>query len=58
LIGELTFEDEYTLTPNSSEKVVVLGLASNTTADGPSWSEGAYNIEEVNAAINKLTQSY
>lgn len=58
LIGELTFEDEYTLTPNSSEKVVVLGLASNTTTDGPSWSEGAYNIEEVNAAINKLTQSY
>lgn len=58
LIGELTFEDRYTLNPNSTEKVVVLGLATDNETDEPSWSDGTYDLEEVNEAIDKLTQSY
>lgn len=56
LMGDLIFEDRYTLTPEGTEKTVVLGIANSNTTDEPSWDENLYDIEEVNNSLKSLTQ--
>ena len=47
-MGALTFTDEYAVGPNSTERVVVLGVAGSTT----------YSVDEVNEALKTLTHTY
>lgn len=49
MFGELQFNDNFSLTPNSTEKVVVLGLPDKFT-------EYLYDFDEINTAINKLNK--
>lgn len=49
IFGSLTFNDNFTEAPNSTEKVVVLGLGEN------SFDENSYVIEDINTAIEELT---
>lgn len=49
MFGEIQFNDNFSLTPNSSEKVVVLGLPDKFT-------EYLYDFDEINTAINKLNK--
>lgn len=49
LFGEIQFNDNFSLTPNSSEKVVVVGLADKFT-------DYLYDFEEINTVINKLNK--
>ncbi len=51
LFGNLVFNDEFAATPNSSEKVVVLGLAG-------SFDVNTYSVEDINASIAELTTTY
>ena len=51
LFGEIEFNDEFTTAPNSTEKVVVVGLAGKLT-------ESTYDIEEINEYIKTLTQTF
>lgn len=53
LMGGLEFYDDYAGSPNSTEKVVILGLAGST-----GYTDTTYDIEEINAALKNLTQSY
>lgn len=49
MFGDIQFNDNFSLTPNSTEKVVVLGLADKFT-------EYLYDFDEINTAINKLNK--
>ena len=49
--GALTFSDSFAVSPNSSEKLVVLGITGRLT-------QNTYSLEEVMSAINQLTTSY
>lgn len=53
LMGNLAFYDEYAASPNSVEKVVILGIAGST-----GYSATSYDLEEINEALKGLTQSY
>lgn len=44
------FSDQFVLAPNSTERVVILGLSGSMTID-------TYSVEEVNTAIKALTYS-
>ena len=48
IFGSLTFNDNFAEAPNSTEKVVVLGLGEN------SFDENSYVIEDINTAIEEL----
>lgn len=48
LFGNIAFDDSFVTAPNSSEKVVVVGIAGKITA-------GGYDIEKVREEINSLT---
>lgn len=50
LMGVLEFSDTYAAGPNSTEQVVVLGVAGMTNA--------TYSIDEVNEALKTLTYTY
>ena len=52
-MGNLEFYDDYAGSPNSTEKVVILGLAGAST-----YTDATYDIDEINAALKSLTQSY
>lgn len=63
LIGNLAFEDAYSLTPGSKERVVVLGPAASyasTTAlpENASWTANNYDLDEINETIKSLTQTF
>lgn len=49
MFGDIQFNDNFSLTPNSTEKVVVLGLADKFT-------EYLYDFDEINTVINKLNK--
>lgn len=49
-MGNLAFIDEYAAGPNSTEQVVILGLAGTTSS--------TYNVDEVNEALKALTTTY
>ena len=51
LFGNLVFNDEFAATPNSSEKVVVLGFTG-------SFDTNTYSVEDINAGIAELTTTY
>lgn len=51
LFGEIEFNDEFTTAPNSTEKVVVVGLTGKLT-------ESTYDIEEIGEYIKTLTQTF
>lgn len=59
-MGNLIFEDCYSLAPNSSERVVVLGIGTAPSADRSeaSWTDADYSVNEVNEALNSLTGSF
>lgn len=59
-MGNLIFEDCYSLAPNSSERVVVLGIGTAPSADRDeaSWTDADYTVNEVNEALNSLTGSF
>lgn len=50
LFGDLEFNDSFTTAPHSNEKIVVVGLAGKFT-------EGTYDIEEINEYIKNLTST-
>lgn len=50
LFDNITFDDAFATAPNSSERVVVIGLIGKITA-------GGYNLEDVREAVNALTTS-
>lgn len=60
LMGELAFEDCYSLAPNSSERVVVLGPAAslNDDRDDASWTDADYDVAEINGLLASLSGSY
>lgn len=51
LFENLKFNDNFAIAPNSTEKVVVCGLAGRFTPTG-------YDLDEVRAAISNLTRIY
>lgn len=51
LFGDIEFNDEFAGAPRSEEKIVVVGLAGKFT-------EGTYDVEEVNQYIKNLTTTY
>lgn len=53
LMGGLEFSDTYTCTPNSEEKVVILGIAGVTD-----YNASTYNIDEINEALKGMAQTY
>ena len=53
LMGSLEFYDDYAASPNSTEKVVILGIAGST-----GFTDTSYDVEEVDEALKALTQSY
>ena len=59
-MGNLIFEDCYSLAPNSSERVVVLGIGTAPSVDRSeaSWTDADYSVNEVNEALNSLTGSF
>lgn len=48
IFGEIDFNDEFTTSPRSSNKIVVVGLAGKFT-------EGTYDIEEIDTYLKTLT---
>ena len=56
LMGELAFEDCYSLAPNSSERVVVLGpaIGMNDDRDEASWTDADYDVAEINGLLASL----
>ena len=48
LFGQVVFDDNFTVTPNSTEKVVVAGLAGK-------FSENLYDLEEIDESIKEIT---
>lgn len=59
LMGNLIFEDAYALAPNSSERVVVLGIGTaSNDRDEATWTDADYDIAEVNEALSNLTGSF
>lgn len=60
LMAGLAFEDCYALSPNSSERVVVLGFDSNLNddRDNASWTDADYDVNEINETLNNLTGSF
>lgn len=50
MFGEIDFNENFTIAPKSSEKIVVVGLAGK-------FDEGTYDLDEINEAISKLTSS-
>lgn len=50
LFGDIDFSDDFAPAAYSDEKIVVVGLAGK-------FDEGAYDLDEVNEAIAKLTSS-
>jgi hypothetical protein len=62
-MGELTFEDAYSLVPNSTERVVVLGPAStmvnvDALPTDSSWSSANYDLTEINEFLDNLTDTF
>lgn len=53
LMGGLEFYDDYAGSPNSTEKVVILGVAGST-----GFTDTSYDVEEVEEALKGLTQTY
>lgn len=51
LFENLVFNDNFAVTPNSTEKVVVCGIAGRFTPTG-------YDLDEVREAISHLTRTY
>lgn len=51
IFGEITFNDNFAAAPNSTEKIVVVGL------DGK-FTENTYDISEINETIKNLTQTF
>lgn len=56
----LTFDDNYAIAPNSSERVVVLGPSVGTEALDKEtfWSDANYDTAEVTELISKLAESF
>lgn len=50
LFGDVVFDDDFAAAPNSTERVVVCGLAGKI-------SENLYDVEEINAAIKNIPDS-
>ena len=50
IFGSIAFDDNFTIAPHSTEKVVVVGL------DGK-FDEATYDIDEINEVIGNLTES-
>ena len=51
MFGDITFNDNFSSTPYSTERIVVVGIAGKMT-------EETYDIEEVAEEIKKLTTTY
>lgn len=60
IMGNLVFEDAYTLSPNSSERVVVLGLADSfvnedvALPETASWSSINYEVEQIDCVLKDM----
>ena len=58
LVSGLVFEDNYSLTPYSDSRVVVLGVgAGNESRDTAAWDDLSYSIDEVNETLASLTSA-
>lgn len=51
LFGDIVFDDAFAAAPNSSERVVVIGIDGKTTY-------GSYDMDEVRDAINALSTTF
>lgn len=51
LFGTISFNDAFAVSPNSTEKLVVIGITGKFT-------QNTYSIEEITSAVNALTTSY
>ena len=51
LFGTISFNDAFAVSPNSAEKLVVIGITGKFT-------QNTYSIEEITSAVNALTTSY
>ena len=63
LMNTVAFEDLYSLSPNSSDKAVVLGLASSADEDATltgtaSWTDADYDVASIDEALGNLTTSF
>lgn len=60
LMGNLIFEDRYSLSPNSDDQVVVLGLGTNVVegSEDASWTDVDYSVDEVNEALAALGETF
>lgn len=60
LMGGLTFEDRYSLSPNSTDKVVVLGLKASVIdgSEDASWTDVDYDVDEINDALVALGETF
>lgn len=50
LFGDFDFNDNFTYAPQSTERIVVVGLSGR-------FDEGSYDLDEINEAFKKLTTS-
>jgi len=62
-MNTVAFEDLYSLSPNSSDKAVVLGLASSADEDATltgtaSWTDADYDVASIDEALGNLTTSF
>lgn len=51
MFGDIAFNDNFSSSPTSTEKVVVMGLSGKFT-------EGTYSIADINTALNGLKQTF
>ena len=63
LMDSVIFEDAYSLSPNSSDRVVVLGLRASADEDAhvtgnASWSDADYDVASIDEALGNLTTSF
>ncbi len=58
-MNTLSFEDRYSLTPNSNDRVVVLGPVSSVyDRNESSWTDADYDIGEINELLNALSETF